>query len=184
LTETRVSASARAIAYAPDGSRLLVLDAAGAITVHDPQTLSILSQWSVDGPANSIVCSPDGRTVAVSFGSWLAETGWVECWSIDERKKMASYAASAPVGAARFTPDGATLILGSWNGLVAWRSLPGGELIAERQLSKDLVATAAFSPDAGTLPLAPPIEVAPPPVPVPLTPALDFVQGTSLLPNR
>ena len=49
---------------------------------------------------------------------------------------------------------------------MAWRALPGGELVAERQLPKDLVATAAFSPDAGTLPLEPPPEPAPPPSPV------------------
>jgi hypothetical protein len=42
--------------------------------------------------------------------------------------------------------------------LVVWRSLPEGDLRAERQLKKDVVAGAAFSPDADTLPLEPPPE--------------------------
>jgi beta-lactamase regulating signal transducer with metallopeptidase domain len=167
LTTEHTSAAARAIAFTHDGTQLLVLDAAGEISVHDPQTLAIVSRWSVAGPANSITCAPDGRTVAVSFGSWMSESGWVECWSIGERRRISSYTASAPVGATRFAPDGRILVIGCWNGVVAWRGLPNGELIAERELPKHLVATAAFSPDAGTLPVEVPLEQAPMPSPVP-----------------
>lgn len=166
LAEAHVAAAARGVAYTPDGRQLLVLDAAGGISVRDPNSLAPVATWSVEGPANSIACGPDSQTVAVAFGSWLdAETGWVECWSIPERRKLASYSASAPVGAARFGPDGRMLVVGGWNGLLTWRTLPGGELIAERQLPKGLVAAAAFSPDAGTLPLEPPPEPEPLPVP-------------------
>jgi hypothetical protein len=54
------------------------------------------------------------------------------------------------------------LVIGGWNGMLAWLTLPDGEMVATRQLSKDLVASAAFSPDAGTLPLEPPPEPTPP----------------------
>ena len=183
LAETQTAAAARAITYTPAGTRLLVLDAAGGITVRDPQTLALVASWTVEGPANSIACAPDGLTVAVSFGSWLSQDGWVECWSIPERRKVASYAAPAPVGATRFAPDGKTLVIGSWNGLVTWRKLPSGELITDRELPKDVVATAAFCPDAGTLPLVPPPEPAPPPSPVlPLGP--EWVQRASPLPGH
>jgi hypothetical protein len=47
---------------------------------------------------------------------------------------------------------------------VFWRSLPSGNLIAERELTKDLVATAVFSPNATTLPVEPPPEPEPPTV--------------------
>ncbi len=183
LAEARVPDAARAVAYTPDGSRLLVLDAAGGISVCDPHTLAPVSGWSVEGPANSIACGPDGRTVAVAFGSWLdAETGWVECWSIAGGRKLARYSASAPVGAARFGPNGDLLVLGGWNGSLTWRTLPGGELIAERQLPKGVVAAAAFSPDAGTLPLDPPPEPEPPgPVPQTVT---DLLQGVTQIPKR
>jgi hypothetical protein len=164
LASAHTAAAGRALAYTPDGTRLLVLDAAGAITVRDPQTLATVASWYVEGTANSIAPSPDGRTVAVSFGSWLSETGSVELWLIAERKKVATYAAPVPVGAARFTPSGDTLVIGGWNGRVFWRSLPSGNLIAERDLTKDLVATAAFSPDA-KLPTEPPPEPEPPAVP-------------------
>jgi WD40 repeat protein len=137
---------------------LLVLDARGGITALDPRTLEQMAAWSVAGPANSIACSPDSQTVAVSFGSWLSEDGWVECWSIAEQRKLASYPASGPVGAARFAPDGGLLVIGGWNGWVAWRTLPRGELLAERQLSKEVVSNSAFSPDAAALPLEPPPE--------------------------
>jgi hypothetical protein len=177
LAEACVPAAARAIAYTPDGGRLLVLDAAGGISVLEPHTLASVAGWTVEGPANSIACAPDGQTVAVAFGSWLdAEAGWVECWSIPERRKLASYRASAPVGATRFGPDARTLVIGGWSGLLAWRTLPGGELVAERQLPKGLVAAAAFSPDAGTLPLEPPPEPVPPPASAPPT-------GPELLPE-
>jgi beta-lactamase regulating signal transducer with metallopeptidase domain len=167
LAEARVPAAARSIAYTPDGTRLLVLDAAGGISECDPTNLTIVAAWSVEGPANSIACGSDNQTVAVSFGSWLnAETGWVECWSIPQRRKLAGYSASAPVGAARFGPQGRTLVVGGWNGLLTWRTLPGGELIAERQLPKSVVAAAAFSPDAGTLPIEPPPEPVAPPAPL------------------
>ena len=162
LVESHAPDAARAIAYTPDGTQLLILDAAGGMSVLDPQTLAVLAYFSVEAPANSIAISPDGRTVAVSFGSWRAETGRVECWSIAERRKLATYSVSAPVGAAGFAPDGRTLVVGGWNGTVFWLSLPSGQLLAERQLTKDLAATAAFCPDAGTLPLEPP------PIPPPL----------------
>jgi beta-lactamase regulating signal transducer with metallopeptidase domain len=169
LAQASVSAAARALTYTPDGTRLLVLDAAGCISVRHPDTLASLSSWSVGGPANSIACAPDSRTVAVACGSWLAETGWVECWSIAEQRKLAYYAMSAPVGATRFSPDGRTLVIGAWNGLISWQTLPDGKTVAERQLSKDLVSSAAFSPDAGTLPLEPPPEPEPPLLTVPPT---------------
>src|SRR5262249_20334027 len=85
LAQTSVPAAARAVAYTPNGSSLLVLDAAGGISVRDANALAPVNRWTVEGPANSIACSPDGQCVAVSFGSWLAETGRVECWSISEQ---------------------------------------------------------------------------------------------------
>jgi beta-lactamase regulating signal transducer with metallopeptidase domain len=183
LAEARLLAAARAVAHTPDGNRLLVLDAVGGVSVLDPQTLTRLGGWSLAGVANSIACSPDGRTVAVAFGSWMAETGWVELRSIADGQRVAAYPAPAPVGAVRFTPDGATLVVGGWSGLVVWLALPSGDVIAERQLAKDAVATAAFSPDAASLPLEPPPETAPPPSPVvPNTPDI-ILQGVSI-PSR
>jgi bla regulator protein blaR1 len=185
LAEARAPAAAWAIAYAPDGTYFLVLDAAGGISVFDPYTLAPLNTWTVEGPVNSIACSPDSRCVAVSFGSWRdAETGWVECWSVREGRKLATYEASAPVGATRYAPDGKMLVIGGWNGLLAWRTLPGGELIAERQLPKNLVAAAAFSPDAGTLPLDPPPEPPPPATPSESAPLKgpEMLRGVGQLP--
>lgn len=165
VASTRAPADVRALTYTPDGSRLLVLDAAGEITVRDPQTLVPVARWVVEGTANSVACSPDGRTVAVSFGSWLAETGSVEVWSVAERRRLATYPAPAPVGAARFTPSGDTLVIGCWNGQVVWRAVPSGNLVAERRLPKEAVATAAFCPDAPALPFEPPPEPEPPAAP-------------------
>ena len=168
LAKTCVSAAARSVAFTPDGTHLLVLDAEGQIWVRDPNTLAPLSVWSLERSANSIACSPDCQTVAVSFGSWLdVETGWVECWSIRERRKLVTFRASAPVGASRFSPDGGMLVIGGWNGRLAWRALPCGELVGERQLPKEQVAAAAFSPDAGTLPLMPPPDPLMQPMPEP-----------------
>jgi WD40 repeat protein len=184
LAEASVPAAARSITYTPDGGSLLVLDAAGGISVRNPRTLAPVAAWSVEGPANSIACAPDGQIIAVAFGSWLdGETGWVECWSITGRRKLASYSASAPVGATRFAPDGGTLVLGGWNGFLTWRRLPGGELIAVRQLPKAVVAATTFSPDAGTLPLDPPPEPPTPPAPVPPM-APELLQGVSRLPGQ
>jgi beta-lactamase regulating signal transducer with metallopeptidase domain len=187
LADACVPAAAWAVAYAPDGTCLLVLDAAGGITVCDAHTLAPLSTWTVEGPANSLACSPDGRCVAVAFGSWLdAEGGWVECWSIRDQRKLARYEASAPVGATRFTPDGRMLVIGGWNGLLAWRTMPDGELVAKRQLPKNLVAATAFSPDAGTLPLDPPPEPERPETPRGIVPQRlpEPLQGVSRLPKR
>jgi len=183
LAETRLDAAARSIAYTPDGSRLLVLSAEGGITVHDPQTLAVDHRWYVEGPANSLSCSPDGQVMAISFGSWLSEKGWVECWSINDPHKVACMPSAAPVGATRFTPDGKAIIIGGWNGLVAWRSLPEGKFLTDRQLSKDLVSTAAFCPEADSLPIVPPVEIAPPPVPV-LQLDLESPRGTSQFTDR
>jgi beta-lactamase regulating signal transducer with metallopeptidase domain len=183
LAKACVPAKAWSIAYTPDGTRLLVLDAAGGISVRHPDTLALLTSWSLEGPANTIACAPDSRTVAVACGSWLDEFGWVECWSITEPRKLASYAMCAPVGAVRFAPDGGMLVIGGWNGLLVWRRLPDGELVAKRKLSKDLVAGASFSPDAGTLPLVPPPEPPAPPTPAPSA-GPELLPGISLLPQR
>lgn len=165
----------RSVAYLPDGSGLVVLDAAGGVTVRDPNTLAATASWYAEGNANSLCVSPDGKTVAVSFGSWLSEGGWVELWSVAERRKTATVRASAPVGAARFTPDGQTLVVGCWSGKVEWRTL-SGMLVAAREMTKDLVANTAFSPDAAALPLDPPPE---PPVPAPTFPELVPINGAS-----
>jgi beta-lactamase regulating signal transducer with metallopeptidase domain len=183
LAKASVPAAARSITYTPDGTRLLVLDAAGSISVLHPETLAPLTSWSVEGPANTIACAPDNRTVAVACGSWLSEVGWVECWSIGEPRMLARYAMSAPVGATRFTPDGGMLVIGGWNGLLAWRKLPDGELVATRQLPKDLVAAASFSPDAASLPLEPPPEPMGPPAPTPSA-GPELLRGVSQLPGR
>jgi beta-lactamase regulating signal transducer with metallopeptidase domain len=179
VATSRCGATARALAYTPDGAQLLVLDAAGEITVLDPQTLAVVASWYVGGPVNTIACAPDCRTVAVSCGSWFGDSGWVECWSISEQRKLVTYPAPAPVGAVRFAPDGQALVIGCWDGRVIWRALPGGELIAESQLSKDTVADTAFCPDAGTLPLEPPAPAPPPDT----APALDW-GGPSTFPDR
>src|SRR5262249_28084622 len=115
-------------------------------------------------------------------GSWLAEDGWVECWSIPERRKIGSYTAAAPVGASRFSADGKTLVIGSWNGLVTWRTVAGGGVITERQLSKGGVATGGFCPDADTLPMEPPPEPAPPPSLIP-QPIPEWVQKGAQVPT-
>jgi YD repeat-containing protein len=183
IAETHGRATVRAVAYTPDGRSLLALDAAGGISVYDARTLARSTCWAVDGPANSIACDPDAQTVAVSFGSWLADDGWVERWSIPERRRLASYPAPAPVGASRFAPDGGTLVIGGWNGRTVWRALPSGALIAERLLSKQAVADAAFSPDAGTLPLDPPPDPTGPALPI--SPALsELLQRIGQLPER
>jgi hypothetical protein len=75
------------------------------------------------------------------------------------------------------------LVIGAWNGLLSWQTLPDGKTVAERQLSKDLVASAAFSPDAGTLPLEPPPEPTPPLTEIPPT-ILEQLDGVSRLPQR
>ena len=59
--------------------------------------------------------------------------------------------------------------IGCWSGRVEWRSFPGGDVLAERTLTKDVVATAAFCPDAGALPIDPP--PLPPPPESPFSPA-------------
>ncbi|WP_162670494.1 M56 family metallopeptidase [Gemmata massiliana] len=158
----RTTTAARSVAYTPDGAALLVLDAAGEITLRDPRTLAVVAEWYVAGAANSCCVAPDGKTVAVSFGSWLAEDGWVELWSVAERRKVATVRAAAPVGAVRFSRDGRALVVGCWSGRIEWHALPSGTLVAERQLCKDLVANTVFSPDAAALPLEPPPE--PPPI--------------------
>ena len=88
LAEAHTPAAARAISYVPDGTRLLVLDAAGGISVLEPQTLAILASWSVEGPANSIACDPTSQTVAC-FVRLVAQRYRLgrECWSIAERQE-------------------------------------------------------------------------------------------------
>jgi hypothetical protein len=71
------------------------------------------------------------------------------------------------------------LILGGWNGRVLWQSLADGKVVADRQLPKDLVSATAFSPEAGTLPVVPPPEPAPPPV---LVPQWELIEGVTTLP--
>jgi beta-lactamase regulating signal transducer with metallopeptidase domain len=183
LAKASVPAAAWSITYTPDSTRLLVLDAAGCISVLHPETLAPLTSWSVEGPANTIACAPDSKTVAVACGSWLGEVGWVECWSIAEPRRLTRFAMWAPVGAIRFSPDGGTLVIGGWNGSLAWRKLPDGELVAVRKLSKDLVAAASFSPDARTMPLDPPPEPEPPPTPI-LPAGPDLFRGVSQLRPR
>ncbi len=101
---------------------------------------------SQDAPVNSVVFSPDGKTLAIG-----GEDGVVRLWDMNTGNELASSTAhSSSVKSLAFSPDGKKLIVGRKDGTLSLRDRTGNEL---KTLSPQPAAvnSMGFSPDGNLL---------------------------------
>ncbi|WP_405651663.1 helix-turn-helix domain-containing protein [Streptomyces sp. NBC_00019] len=140
--------SVRAVAFAPDGKTLAVVDIeAGGdqITLLDAATGR--TQRTIDpGPRSllTLAFSPDAHTLATASGS----SGLVKTWDTRTGQLEDTFSLSAQVSSLAFTPDARTLAASTARGVRLWDLATSQSRIT---LPTRSPGAAAFSPDGRTL---------------------------------
>ena len=142
-----------AVAFSPDGSRLVSGDGHGVVRLWDVgREVGLVGTVGAPGiPVEALVFSPNGKTLAVSGGD-----GVVRLWDVDSGRQLDTFIGhGGAVRSLSFSPDGRTLASGSRDGTVKlWDGQPAPGVVPDllepiRDKLEDLIA-GAFSPD-GTL---------------------------------
>ena len=97
------------------------------------------------GYIGEIAFSPGGQYLAVasSIGVWIYE--------VATSRALMLIPTASEVFSVSFSPDGATLASGSWDGTVKLWDVATGEIIATLEGHTDVVRSVSFSPDGATL---------------------------------
>jgi DNA-binding SARP family transcriptional activator/WD40 repeat protein len=150
LSTTRIDSGAvLAVRLVDAGTRLLVVDAR-SVSEFDARSMQRLTDLPISAALaapTAAAISPDGATVAI--GSASGAVSFVD--PTTGRARPAGGARAQTVSALIYSPDGRAVVsLGAGNQLIEWspRTATAVDVLTA---PADLVVSAAFSPDAGTL---------------------------------
>jgi eukaryotic-like serine/threonine-protein kinase len=137
----------RAVAFDPDGKKLLMGSRSGAVAVWDVQTAEKLID--MPGHAGSVVAvayAPNGKTMASASGDktikiWDASTGWLA---------LTLNGHESGVYGIDFAPNSRYLVSGGWDRTVRLWDLDSGSPLAKLESHTQDVWSVAFNPE-GTL---------------------------------
>lgn len=142
------AAGIRALAYTPDGSRLLSASTDSTVKVWDRASGSLLSTLGPD--VHGLAFSPAGdRVAALSNGIDIWDVGGSKLMSFSKFNEQESHTSN--IVSAAFSPDGTVLATGSWDDTVKLWSLSDGSLIRTLEGHGNNVSSVAFSPDGAWL---------------------------------
>lgn len=138
----------RSLAIAPDGLALAVGGVDGSVASYDLATGELMQSLPrANAAVNCLRYSPNGRSLAVAVGDWMSGSrGRVNLYEARNGRMQASLACPATPGALAFASD-EELIVGLFDGHVQLWNLTTRQAVAESWTDKNVVATAAFSPD-------------------------------------
>jgi hypothetical protein len=141
------SASVNTLAFSPDGRTLASGDRDGVAKLWDPSTGKEQSSLRAhNGGFWGLAFSADGKTLATGGGD-------LRLWDVSSRRERATFAASDYVRCLALSPDGKTLLYGTFAGesprLVDIAT--GTERFTLPGRHKDGVIAVAFSPDGKTV---------------------------------
>jgi WD40 repeat protein/class 3 adenylate cyclase len=134
------------VAFSPDGKTLASGSGDGMVALWD-----IAARREVGtlpgNPGDRVAFSPDGKTLATTDGSDNA----VGLWDVATKRKVATFHHKAHVLCMAFSPNGKTLIAGSWDGTARLWDLAARCETATLQAGPGAVSAVAFSHDGETL---------------------------------
>lgn len=130
----------RALAYSPDGSRLVTVGEDGTVRSWGAYTGEQLASWvGHPAPINGLAFSPDGRRLATS-----GEDGKVNIWAAGTGEQLLSFEGGG--GKVAFSPDGRWLAAVDGRLVNLW-DLETGQVEDRLEGHEDLVTSVAFMPD-------------------------------------
>ena len=140
-----------AVAFSPDGSRLLAARG-GEVLLLDPADGSTITSLSgFEGAANAVAFGPDGRS-AVAAGGRPGLFGAITVWDLETGAIVTSWRGHADaILDASLAPDGNTLATSSYDRLVILWDLESGHEIRTLKEHTDAVYAVAFSPDGSRI---------------------------------
>ncbi len=141
--------SINAMAFSPDGSRVVVGDSAGEVTLWDIGAGAVRSRRPAhDAGISALVFSPNGRLFATA--SYF--DGDVRLWDATTAEPRGSLTKlSTGVAALDFSPDGSMLALARGDGIASLSDVTTGREIASVQLPAGSPQAIAFSRDGRLL---------------------------------
>jgi WD40 repeat protein len=142
-------AGIKALAFSPDGSRLITADRAGELAIWDVAAREPRARIRAHAASvTAIACSPDGRLIATSSHFdhsarlWNATTG---------EPRGALPAVPAAVIAMAFSPGGAMLAIAQADGLASLREVATGREAWSARASDGRLQSLSFAGDGRTL---------------------------------
>jgi WD40 repeat protein len=154
LTYRDHDAPATAVAFSPDGGRVVSGDEGGAVQIWNPttgQTSRTLA--GLAGPVAAVAFSPDGNRVAAGGTRAGGKPGLVTVWDCGDGRELFSLSGlTAAVRSVAFSGDGRLLATGAQDGGVRlWDAGTGEPVRALRDASANPAFGVAFSPDGRLL---------------------------------
>ncbi len=150
------SAQVRAVAFSPDGKRLVTGSVDQTAKVWDAITFHELVTIKATDAIRSVAFSPDGKRVVTSSGTRSEWDVWnsgeettAKVWEVANGTLLLTLTGhSNSINAVTFSPDGRTILTGSWdNTAKVWDAASGQELHSLRSHSSPILSV-GFSPDA------------------------------------
>ncbi len=144
--------SLQTVAVSPLGTIIAAGGRDGSVLLID----AVSGEPVVDGPrfpasVNCVRFSPDGRQLAVTVGDWMSSgPREVVLLDVDTGRTRTTLRCSSAPGAVAFASND-ELIIGLWNGETQLWNLARRTLVGTADADKNVVATAAFSPDNPSL---------------------------------
>jgi RNA polymerase sigma factor (sigma-70 family) len=138
------------LAFARDGRTLAVGgqndDHSGQVQLWDTRTWTLKHTLKQDKYVNTVVISPDGKSIAVSTGGPA-----IHLWNVGQDKGLVSLKGSRWQRSVAFSPDGKFVAAGGADGKVRLWEVRTGELRETLEGHDAEVYSVAFSPDGKTL---------------------------------
>lgn len=134
-----------AVAFSPDGKRLLTGTIKGSVILWDTTGKPVTTFEKHEAPIHCLAFAPGGKSFATSD-----EKGRILLWEEGKKRPTGEHSAKGGVPGIAFTPDGKTAVVTRGEGSLAWLD-PKGGLRVTRTASvasmKGLLHSVAASPD-------------------------------------
>jgi serine/threonine protein kinase/WD40 repeat protein len=143
----------RAVAFLPDGRRMVSVGRDKMVRIWDVETRSTLSTLPVEGYLKDADVSADGRFIAMAFTS-SGKAGVIHVWDLEKRERILELVQDGIIyiNSIRFSPDGMHVVTcGNPSDGVLWDLSTGSELRRFDVDDKGNTAAVEFSPDGRLL---------------------------------